>query len=96
MPQRRRTPAAGLMLLLLLAVLGPAFAGPALFGLPGPAPTAAAARPHTASRPETPSPTGAVIVSVRNDQDTGGGSCRPLDVPLKGTEIVVPHAPHDP
>ncbi|MBC2877795.1 MULTISPECIES: hypothetical protein [Streptomyces] len=111
MPQRRRPSAAGLMLLLLLAVLGPASAGPTLFGPAlsgsplsgsalsrpsGPAPAAATARPLTAARPEAPSPTGAAVVSVRSDQDTGGGSCRPLDVPQKGTEVVVPHAPTDP
>ncbi|MER5783058.1 hypothetical protein ABT104_15245 [Streptomyces mobaraensis] len=101
MPQRRRPSAAGLMLLLLLAVLGPACSGPTLFGaaLPGPSGPAAAAtahRPLTASRPEAPSPTGAVVASARNDRDSGGGSCRPLDAPLKGAEIVVPHAPTDP
>ncbi|MFI0741689.1 hypothetical protein ACH4PU_26990 [Streptomyces sp. NPDC021100] len=101
MPQRRRPSAAGLLLLLLLAVLGPASAGPTLFGPAlsspsGPAPAAATARPLTAARPEAPSPTGAAVVSARNGQDTGGGSCRPLDVPPKGTEVVVPHAPTDP
>ncbi|WP_171166218.1 hypothetical protein [Streptomyces sp. I05A-00742] len=97
MPQRRRPSAAGLMLLLLVALFG--FTG--LTGVSAAAPAASdgtiradASRPLAASRTQDGPAVHAAPGAVAHDGD--GGSCRPHDVPLKGTEAVVPHAPTDP
>ncbi|MBZ4319292.1 hypothetical protein [Streptomyces huiliensis] len=95
MPQRRRPSAAGLMLLLLLAVLGPALSGPAPAAAAALTGARTAVAPGAASSPVTPRPD-AVVVTAHGDHDGDGGSCRPHDAPLKGTEAVVPHAPTDP
>ncbi|KNB49406.1 hypothetical protein [Streptomyces caatingaensis] len=82
MPQHRRTAAACLLLLLV-----------ALFGPAAPAATAATA---PASVPTATSPDGAFTPPHIGVRDDGGGSCRPLDVPLKGADAVVAHGHTDP
>ncbi|MBH1932893.1 hypothetical protein I5Q34_01050 [Streptomyces sp. AV19] len=95
MPQHRRTTAAGLMTLLLLmvtAVLGLSGTGPA-----APATTASATATAARSLPDHRPDDGAyAVVPHAGSRDDNGGSCRPLDVPFKGTEAVVAHGHTDP
>lgn len=101
MPQRRRTSAACLLLLLVAAVFGPAASASASASVSAVAPAlaaAAAASPAPAAKPledRDHRPDGTYAVPRADPRDSGG-SCRPLDAPLKGTDAVVAHGHTDP
>ncbi|WP_372407852.1 hypothetical protein [Streptomyces luteireticuli] len=85
MSQRRRTTAVCL-LLLLMAVFAPGLAATVTSSSVSPAP---AAKPLGDHRPVS-----TYAVPHADARDSGGGSCRPLDVPLKGADAVVVHGGH--
>ncbi|MFI9718106.1 hypothetical protein ACIHFE_00380 [Streptomyces sp. NPDC052396] len=83
MPQRRRpTTAAALALLLLTLLFAPLATGPTAAAHPARTPVALA-QPHQDLRPHA-------------DATGSGGSCRPLDLPVKGAEVVLAHGQPDP
>ncbi|MEV5505263.1 hypothetical protein [Streptomyces orinoci] len=84
MPQRRRpTTAAALALLLLAVLFAPSATGIRASADPAPARATLAQQAHPDTGPRAGAP-------------GSGGSCRPLDLPVKGTEAVLPHAQPDP
>ncbi|MCD9141588.1 hypothetical protein [Streptomyces albireticuli] len=104
MTSHRRPTAVAALLLLLSVVFAPSLAVAASAPLTGTGVTAVAVQP--ASAPPAASAASAVPVGERGERtpearpaagsgDTGG-SCRPLDVPLKGAEAVAPAGHADP